>query len=157
MIISKILNEDAKNPLPVSDLDYQIIANLYGYNLAYVQKTNRFTPQGFSRVQFEILAILNIAGPQTASQLATHYKVTKANITGLISRLEDKGLIERYDHEEDARSKIIKLSEQGVTLVNSVMPPALEEISKHFSVLNNNEKRSLITILRKVLNSFEES
>lgn len=157
MIISKILNEDPQNYLPIKDLDYKILINLYGYNLAYEQKTNEFIPHGLSRIQFEILAVINGFGPQTASQLAVHYKVTKANITGLISRLEGKGLVKRYDHEEDARSKIIKLTEKGHQLLDSVLPSVLKEMTKHFSVLSDDEKRSLITITRKVLKSYEDS
>ena len=46
-------------------------------------------------------------------QLAALLMVSRQNLTGLLSRMEDRGLIERVKSEKDSRSRLIRLTPDG--------------------------------------------
>lgn len=48
------------------------------------------------------------------SELASRMEVTKGAITQIISRMEDKGFVQRSKHITDARATIVSLTEKGV-------------------------------------------
>ena len=53
------------------------------------------------------------SGGLTCQQIGQISCITKGTLTGVIDRLEDKGLVERWADENDGRRTIIDLSERG--------------------------------------------
>ena len=67
--------------------------------------------------QFEFLAALR-RHPDgvTPRIIAEELLVTKGNITGLIGRLEARGLVRRHPHASDGRSFLCELTDEGLAL-----------------------------------------
>jgi len=59
--------------------------------------------------------------------------ITKGTLTGVISRLEDKGLVQRLASETDGRSQIIRLTEAGNDLFERTFPEHLHFINQLFN------------------------
>jgi DNA-binding MarR family transcriptional regulator len=65
-----------------------------------------------SPVQAHVLRTLGY-GPQPMSVLADYLSCDASNVTGLVDRLESRGLVERRNAEHDRRVKLLCLTEAG--------------------------------------------
>ncbi len=94
------------------------LANLLTRRLGPVFERAKITPQ-----QWSVLSALSAEDlPVTLVALARRLGVTKQNMTGMIARLEQLGLAERYDDPRDLRSSRVQLTRRGRTLVEKVRP-----------------------------------
>ncbi|MEZ4963257.1 MAG: MarR family transcriptional regulator [Saprospiraceae bacterium] len=60
--------------------------------------------------------------PVLASELADFFKVSRANITNLLSVLLDKKLIRQIEDSRDRRRKFLELTAEGEKVVNALEP-----------------------------------
>src|SRR5438046_10713874 len=58
---------------------------------------------GLSMTHFQILAVLDADGPTPMSRLADQLGVGDSNVTGIIGRLEERGVVERVHDAMDRR------------------------------------------------------
>jgi DNA-binding MarR family transcriptional regulator len=95
------------------------LANLLTRRLAPVFEKARVTPQ-----QWAILSILARSdGPMSLAALARAMLVSKQNMTGMMTRLEQLGFAERADDPEDLRSFRIALTRRGRATIEKLRPP----------------------------------
>jgi DNA-binding MarR family transcriptional regulator len=87
-----------------------------------------------SPVQAHVLRTLGEA-PQPMSVLASYLSCDASNVTGLVDRLEARGLVERRNAEHDRRVKLLCLTEAGQEVRRRLMeriaepPPAIAALS----------------------------
>jgi DNA-binding MarR family transcriptional regulator len=72
---------------------------------------------GLTPSQLSVLASLGRQGAMTLSALAENEGVAGSSISGIVTRLADKGLVRRVPHPEDGRSSLVELSEAGRTVL----------------------------------------
>nr|WP_251374956.1 MarR family transcriptional regulator [Polynucleobacter sp. MWH-UH35A] len=100
--------------------------------------------------QFDVIATLGNQPPMTCKELGEKTLVTKGTLTGVLERLEAKGILERKLNPEDARSQMIGLTKEGQKLFEKVFPAHLRHLEKAFSKLSKSEleevTKSLVTI-----------
>jgi len=77
---------------------------------------------GLTHAQFDIIATLGNTPGMSYKELGDHTLITKGTLTGVIERLEQKGLVERERNEEDKRSFFVRLTPQGDQLFQDVFP-----------------------------------
>jgi MarR family 2-MHQ and catechol resistance regulon transcriptional repressor len=108
-------------------------------------------------VQFNVLLLLHAAGPDglSLSEIGHRLVVTKANVTGLIDRLEHKGAVYR-DTSTDRRVTVAKLTPEGSKLVHESLPHHRELLAAPFQHLTPQEKRTLIQLLTKLRHGLRE-
>ena len=73
-----------------------------------------------SPVQAHVLRTLGY-GPQPMSVLADYLSCDASNVTGLVDRLESRGLVERRNAEHDRRVKMLCLTEAGAEVRRRLM------------------------------------
>ena len=100
--------------------------------------------------QFGVLEALAHLGPLKMCDIAQKYLTSGANITGVVDRLEEKGLVQRVMETEDRRTYRIHLTETGSRLISEIFPPHARIIEKLTSALSENEKLLLIKLLKKL-------
>lgn len=76
--------------------------------------------------------------------------VTPANITGIIDRLESKGLVKRRARHGDRRTIIIELTPRGAALHERVASKYGEFMRSALKGFTNEEKRTLSHLLTKL-------
>src|SRR4051812_43722658 len=64
---------------------------------------------------FTLLHLMRL-GPTSMVSLASMMECDASNITGLVDKLEARGLIERKAHPQDRRVKLVSVTETGVAL-----------------------------------------
>ena len=94
---------------------------------------------GLTTTQFDVIATLGNQPPMTCKDLGEKTLVTKGTLTGVLERLEVKGILERNLNPEDARSQMIGLTKEGQALFEKVFPMHLQHLEKAFSKLSEKE------------------
>ena len=109
---------------------------------------------GLTMTQFDVLATLGNQLPMSCKQLGEKTLVTKGTLTGVLERLEAKGLIFRQTNTEDARSQLIGLTPAGQTLFETVFPQHLQYLNSAFQKLAPKELQQLEQSLKLLKNIF---
>ena len=77
---------------------------------------------GLTHPQFDIVATLGNTAGMTYKELGERTLITKGTLTGVIERLEQKGLVARERSLDDKRSWFIRLTPAGERLFADVFP-----------------------------------
>lgn len=87
---------------------------------------------GLTHAQFDIIATLGNTPGMSYKELGDRTLITKGTLTGVIERLEQKGLVERQRNAEDKRSFFVRLTPQGEHLFGEVFPKVVDNGRKAF-------------------------
>jgi DNA-binding MarR family transcriptional regulator len=82
--------------------------------------TGRMVKAGISMTHLHILWVLEHHGELPMSRLADLLDVSLSNATGLIDRMEERGLIERVRVPDDRRIVIVRASDQGARIRDEI-------------------------------------
>lgn len=66
-----------------------------------------------TREQLRIMFLLSFRGRSSPGEVARSFGVPRANVTGTIDRLVEKGLVSRKENPDDRRRYILSLTEEG--------------------------------------------
>ena|SRR4030067_601870 len=88
---------------------------------------------GLTPSQFDIVATLGNTVGMNFKELGEKTLITKGTLTGVVDRLEDKGLVRRVASASDGRSQIVQLTRKGETLFAKVFPAHVEYIGQFFT------------------------
>lgn len=109
-----------------------------------------FSANGLTFRKFAVLELLYNRGEFTVKQITEKVLSTGGNITVVIQKLEADGLVIRKANPYDNRSYLISITEKGRSLMDIVFPAVMNEIQLYFSRLTDEEKKTVVGILRKL-------
>ncbi len=94
--------------------------------------------------RFDVLAQLDRA-PEglTMSGLSARLMVSAGNITGLVSRLADEGLVERAPHPDDGRAQVVRMTAVGKQVFDRMTPAHASWVAEIFDGLSDAEQQAL--------------
>ncbi len=75
-------------------------------------------PSTLTSRQFEVLNRLYFVGEQTVSELAIAFQVSAPSMSQMIARLREGGVIETSRKSQDARAKLVRITEYGKGVLN---------------------------------------
>jgi len=110
---------------------------------------------GLTGPQSSVLRNLVNDGPMSSADLSRMLYVTPANITGIIDRLEIKGLVKRIKKQGDRRVALITLTGSGQQLGRSIPDPIMNLFISELSDLEPEDLRLLSGAMNQVLNLIE--
>ncbi|MDZ7344553.1 MAG: MarR family transcriptional regulator [candidate division KSB1 bacterium] len=105
--------------------------------------------------QFGVLEALAHLGPMKMCDIAGKLLMSGGNVTGVVDRLEQKGLVRRIVDTEDRRTFVIHLTAAGRKLIDDIFPRHALQIEKLTSALSAKEKGTLIALLKKLGHSIQ--
>ena len=103
-----------------------------------------------SSAQLNCLLALFENGPLPPSQVAKYMMVKSSTVTGVVDRLEQKGLVERVRNSPDRRVITIQLTEAGKNLTANAPPPIQRKIVTGLRNLSQKEIESIALALSKL-------
>jgi DNA-binding MarR family transcriptional regulator len=103
-----------------------------------------------SLVHLNVLLILRFNGPMTMSHVAETLDVSVASATGIIDRMEKKGVIERRRNDEDRRVVEVHVTEAGEAVFSAMQAERQARMSKMLSDVSDADLAALLTGLRAV-------
>jgi DNA-binding MarR family transcriptional regulator len=103
-----------------------------------------------SPAQCHVLHLIEPGHPVPMKQLAATLSCDASNVTGLVDRLETRGLVRRLPGRDDRRVKVLDLTPTGVKLRTELVsrmasPPAT------LARLSARDQRALVRILSRLL------
>jgi DNA-binding MarR family transcriptional regulator len=102
-----------------------------------------------SMPQAHALQLLEPGSPVPMRDLATRLRCDASNITGIVDRLEARGLVERRAAPGDRRVKALAVTAKGVEL-RAVLVERLQRVPATVAELTEGEQRTLLDLLRRV-------
>ncbi len=109
---------------------------------------------GLTSSQFDAIATLGNTPGMTFKQLAEKTLTTKGELTGIIDRLEKKGLVRREVSPEDRRSFLAVLTPEGERVFAQTFPAHIAYLKQRFEKLDGQELEQLQAALEKIKNLF---
>ncbi len=109
---------------------------------------------GLTVPQYDVIATLGNTPGMMMGQLAEKTLVTKGTLTGIIDRLEQKGLVRREVPPENRRCFIIVLTDEGKRLFEEIFPTHINRLKERFDHLSNSEMEQIQTSLKKLREIF---
>ena len=119
------------------------------YSAQHIRET------GLTVTQFDILATLGNQPPMTYKELGEKTLVLKGTMTGVIERLEAKGLVKKIPNPEDGRSTKIGLTKAGEKMFKKVFPAHLKHLEAAFGKLNKKDIEQTICSLQALQAIFD--
>lgn len=104
--------------------------------------------------QFDVVATLGNTNGMSMGDIGDKTLITKGTLTGVIDRLEKKGLVIREVPPENRRSVVVKLTAEGVALFEQVFPAHIDDIKKHLELLEPSEMELLRVLLNRLQKAF---
>jgi DNA-binding MarR family transcriptional regulator len=108
------------------------------------------TELGLSFPQAHALKVLRPGHPIAMRELAGGLHCDPSNITGIVDRLGDRGLVERGSAPGDRRVKTLMLTQEGTALRMRLLD-RLSEPPPGLGKLSTDEQRQLRDLLRRAL------
>jgi DNA-binding MarR family transcriptional regulator len=138
---------------PIETMEHECLLNIV-YTATLIGKIayGYFSKSAVTDVQFNLLMQLKYTREKRLSQveLSRRLVVNKANVTGVIDRLEKAGFVLRIPHDTDRRIKMIAITEKGLEIVTRLESGYFEEVSRLMSAFTEPEMVNLVENLEKL-------
>jgi MarR family 2-MHQ and catechol resistance regulon transcriptional repressor len=105
--------------------------------------------------QFDIVATLGNTPGMNFKELGERTLITKGTLTGVVDRLERRGLVSRKKCERDARVTYVCLTAAGERTFARVFPQHVQYLKQVFSRISPRELESLRTGLERLRGEFQ--
>lgn len=103
---------------------------------------------GLTLPQYDVITTLGNTPGMMMGQLAEKTLVTKGTLTGIVDRLEQKGLVRREVPPENRRCFKIVLTPAGEALFETVFPAHVHRLKERFDQLSAAEIAQIQTALK---------
>jgi DNA-binding MarR family transcriptional regulator len=138
-------------------IDQGALEGVLGYHVVRAQLTTREIffqavgqPLDLRPVEYSLLMLLHANPPLTPKQLAQALALSSPNLTILLDKMQQRGLIDRVRSPTDKRSQHILLSVAGQQLTDKALEftPGMDKALE--PVLTPAERAILMELLKKV-------
>jgi DNA-binding MarR family transcriptional regulator len=147
------LKEELRLDQTIATMEHECLLNIfYAATMLYKASYIYFRQYGITDAQFNVLIQLQYEKQQGLSQadLGRRLVVNKADMTGIIDRLEKAGLVGREDHPKDRRINIIKITRKGRDIVNRLEPGYFTGVKKVMSGISQNDMKTIMKGMEKI-------
>ena len=112
---------------------------------------------GLTESQFDVIATLGNTAGMTCKALGERTLITKGTLTGVLDRMESRGLVSRKPDADDARRSHITLTRKGTVLFGEAFPAHLLHLQRAFDRIPAEELAQLHSRLTDLRTAFEKA
>lgn len=105
---------------------------------------------------FVVLWVVWIWEEIETRHVAAEAGISKGTLTGIIKTLESRGLAQRRQHPQDGRLALLRLTPEGVALMERLFPAFNEEEAFVVAGLDGEESMRLADTLRRIVTHLEQ-
>ena len=106
---------------------------------------------GLTGPQLVILQEMSNLGEVTAGEIARAVSLSQATVTGILERLEKRGLLVRQRSEYDKRRVIVGITETGRQVLRNAPPLMPEAFVERFSSFQEWEQTMILSSLQRLV------
>jgi DNA-binding MarR family transcriptional regulator len=99
---------------------------------------------GLTITQLRSLFLITNKGSTNFTKLAEALGVTPSNVTGIVDRLEEQGLVSRTQNPEDRREMTLQATDKGEALVSDLKEAGVKQMTRILSLVSVKELSCLI-------------
>lgn len=148
--------DDDASRSSADEVQLGVLSDVVGYHLAQAAvvtydlfERHVGQPFGLRKVEYSLLMLLLANGPLVPKRLARTLTLSNPNLTLLLDRLQERGLLRRERNERDRRSQNIVLTEAGTSLARDAAAAAQPMERELLDRLSPAERAMLIELLKK--------
>jgi DNA-binding MarR family transcriptional regulator len=131
------------------DLARALTATFFGVVQRMKQDTARRAAEWDMSIA-QVRALYALREPLSMRELAERLYLDPSNLTALVDRLEDLGLVERQADAGDRRVKRLVITPKGVQLSEQIIDAVFAE-GTVFDMLDADEQRQLLDLLGRIV------
>ena len=105
---------------------------------------------GLAESQLGVLESLLHLGPMRQCELGRKQLTSRANVTLIVDKLEDRGWVRREPDPDDRRATRVHLTDQGRHFIDEVFPLHAARIRETLGALSPSEQEELARLCRKL-------
>ena len=154
---SAVLAEAGPAPEPAAAVALGPLTAIVGYHIAQAAVTTYAAferhigrPFELRKVEFSLLMLLMANGALSPKRLAATLRLTAPNLSLLLDRLQQRGLLRRQPNPDDGRSQHIVLTEKGLRVARDSAAAALPMERELQGPLSRAEHAMLIELLSRL-------
>ena len=106
---------------------------------------------GLTGPQLVILQEITRMGEVTAGEIAQAVSLSQATVTGILERMEKRGLLARRRSERDKRRIMVSITESGKQVLKDAPPLMQEAFVDRFSDLQEWEQTMILSSLQRLV------
>jgi len=130
------------------------LAGAYQAFSLYDAEGLRKSGSGLTPSQARVIFTIGGTEGMTCKDIGDITLITKGTLTGVIDRLEEKGLVERWSVEGDGRKTIIALTRRGERVFEKEFPRHVEFLKSKFDKLGAADRKQAVQLLEKIKGLF---
>jgi len=136
---------------PENELNLKLVIGL-SRSLQHIPKgeSQQILDAGLTLSQFSVLEALYHKGGLRICEIIEKTLSTGGNMTVVVNNLIKDGLISRCKDPGDGRASVINLTEKGRNLIADLFPRHVDTIQSLMEGLNEDEKKQLLDLLKKL-------
>ena len=151
--MSPTLQQDLRQTRPFSSLQQEAYLSVVRTTSALTDRVeDLLKPYGISATQYNVLRILRGAGEGglCRNELRDRMLTRMPDMTRLLDRMEDAGLVKRSREQEDRRMVLTQITSRGNELLSELDRPMSDLHREQLARLTDEQLRSLIDLLTAI-------
>jgi MarR family transcriptional regulator, organic hydroperoxide resistance regulator len=121
----------------------------------------RFTAEPWIELKMTIAQLKSLffiaeKGKTNFKKLADALGVTPPNITGIVDRLVEQGLVSRTENIEDRRVMLLQMTDKGLTLVNNLHENRFNNLNNLMINMSEDDLYSLMKGMKGILKANDD-
>jgi len=105
----------------------------------------------------QVMTILDAAGPMPMGHLAEQLGSTLPTLTGLVNRMEQRGLVTRTHDQADRRVVTVQLTPTGAIQLRDLTGLRHQRLARAVALLSESEQRELVSAFRNLRTAFDQA
>ena len=115
----------------------------------------RWCRQDISMTALHVLMVLEASGPLAMSRLADILEVAVSNATGIVSRMEERGLVRRTHDETDRRVVFVTATDLGRRVLEDREFMRAEQLRQVLGAMTDQGRTDFVRAIREFLTTAE--
>lgn len=143
-------NVDSQDFIPL----VRELLNAYHAFASFDANGHRLSGSDLTVAQANVIFTLGNTDGMTCKDIGDWTHITKGTLTGVVDRLENKDLVERWAVEGDGRKTIIALTRQGDRVFKKEFPRHLSYLKERSDQLGASDRDQAVRLLQKIQQIF---
>lgn len=130
------------------------LARAYHKYSLFDAEVHRLSGSGLTAPQAKVIFCLGDTDGLPCSAITEQTLITKGTLTGVIDRLEAKGLVQRWSDSDDGRKIIVDLTRMGERVFQREYPRYLTQLKPRFEAFSSRDRKQAAALLERIADQF---
>jgi DNA-binding MarR family transcriptional regulator len=147
------LREELKQSKPFNSLEQEALLSIVRTSADLMDRFELFLrPYNITSTQYNVLRILRGSEPEglCRNELRDRMLTRMPDVTRLLDRMEEAGLVERTRDTEDRRMVTSRITKKALQILATLDPLVAENEKRFFSGISGEQTQTLIDVLEAI-------